>query len=56
MFVSGVITPIFNHRRYRKVVEWWSGGGDLYVRVWAGCSVIFVLLLAWVLVPANWLG
>ena len=55
VFVSGVVTPFFNHRRYRQIIEWWSGGGDLYIRVWAGCAVIFALLLAWILVPAGWL-
>ena len=55
LFVSGVVTPFFSHRRYRKVIEWWSGGGDLYVRVWAGCSIVFALLLGWVLVPRDFI-
>ena len=53
VFVSGLITPFFNHTRYRKVVEWWSGGGALYVRVWAGCALIFALVLAYGFVPAS---
>ena len=53
VFVSGVVTPFFSHRRYRKVIEWWSGGGDSYIRVWAGCAIVFALLLAWVLLPKD---
>ena len=53
VFVSGVVTPFFSHRRYRKVIEWWSGGGDSYIRVWAGCTIVFALLLAWVLLPKD---
>ncbi|MDJ0793550.1 MAG: hypothetical protein QNI98_04830 [Woeseiaceae bacterium] len=53
VFVSGVVTPFFSHRRYRKVVEWWAGGGDLYIRIWAGCAIIFALLLGWVLLPKE---
>ena len=51
--VSGIVTPFFSHRRYRKVIEWWSAGGDVYIRVWAACAIVFALLLAWLLVPQS---
>lgn len=49
--VSGVITPFFSHARYRKVIEWWSAGGESYIRIWAACSIVFALLLGFVLLP-----
>ena len=51
VFVSGVVTPFFSHRRYRKIIEWWSAGGDTYIRIWAACAIVFALLLAWLLLP-----
>ena len=51
VFVSGVVTPFFSHRRYRKIIEWWSAGGDAYIRIWAACAVVFALVLAWLLMP-----
>ncbi len=51
--VSGIVTPFFSHRRYRKVIEWWSAGGDAYIRVWAACAIVFALLLAWLLMPQS---
>jgi hypothetical protein len=50
--VSGIVTPFFSHTRYRKVVEWWSAGGDMYIRIWAGCALLFALLLAYAVLPA----
>jgi len=51
VFVSGIVTPFFSHARYRKVIEWWSAGGEMYIRIWAGCATLFVLLLAYILLP-----
>ncbi len=53
VFVSGIVTPFFSHRRYRKVIERWSTGGDAYVRIWAACAIVFALALAWLLVPES---
>ena len=52
LVVSGVVTPLFSHTRYRTVIEWWSAGGDLYIRVWAACAFAFGALLAWLLTSA----
>ena len=53
LIVSGIVTPFFTHTRYRKVIEWWSAGGTLYVRVWAGCAMVFALVLAWAITPPK---
>ena len=53
LVVSGVVTPFFSHSRYRQVIEWWSAGGESYIRIWAGCAAVFALLLAYLLVPGN---
>ena len=53
LIVSGIVTPFFTHTRYRKVIEWWSAGGTLYVRVWAGCAMVFALVLAWAIIPPK---
>jgi hypothetical protein len=52
LVASGIVTPFFSHTRYRKVVEWWSAGGDLYVRIWAGCAMLFAILLMYIVLPA----
>jgi len=51
LIVSGVLTPLLSHERYRKIVDWWSSGGRLYVRVWAACAASLLGLLALVLLP-----
>ena len=53
LVVSGVVTPFFSHNRYRQVIEWWSAGGESYIRIWAGGAVVFVLLIAYLLLPEN---
>lgn len=53
LVVSGIVTPFFGHEKYRKVVEWWSAGGDKYIRVWAGCTAVFAGVVAYVLIPAS---
>ena len=53
LIASGIVTPFFTHTRYRKVIEWWSAGGTLYIRIWAGCAAVFALLLAYAIVPPE---
>ena len=53
LIVSGVVTPFFTHTRYRKVIEWWSAGGTLYIRIWAGCALLFALLVAYAIIPTS---
>ena len=53
LIVSGIVTPLFSHTRYRQIVEWWSAGGTLYIRVWAACVILFALLLAFALTPQE---
>ena len=49
--VAGTVTPFFGHQRYREVVDWWSSGGDLYIRVWCGCTLVLGLTLAYAAMP-----
>jgi hypothetical protein len=53
LIVSGIVTPFFTHTRYRKVIEWWSAGGTLYIRIWAGCALLFALLVAYAIIPTS---
>ena len=54
--VAGIFTPFFGHARYRKVVAWWSAGGTVYIRIWAACTMVFGLLLAYVVFPPGAAG
>lgn len=49
--VAAVMTPFFGHGRYRELIDWWSAGGDIYVRVWAACTMVLALLLAYAVLP-----
>lgn len=51
LVVSGIVTPLFSHQRYRKVIEWWSAGGTAYVRIWAGSTFLFALFLMLAILP-----
>jgi hypothetical protein len=53
LVASGIVTPFFSHTRYRKVIEWWSAGGDLYVQIWAACTAVFATLLAYIVIPNS---
>ena len=53
LIASGIVTPFFTHTRYRKVMEWWSAGGTMYVRIWAGCALLFALLRAYAIFPPS---
>lgn len=56
LIASGIVTPFFTHTRYRKVIEWWSAGGTLYIRIWAGCAFVFAVLLIYAILPPTLLG
>ncbi len=53
LVASGIVTPFFSHTRYRKVIDWWSAGGDLYIQIWAACIAVFAALLAYVVLPSS---
>lgn len=51
VIVAGVITPFFGLERYRRLLEWWSLQGPVFVRVWAACALLFGLLLTYAVAP-----
>jgi hypothetical protein len=51
ILVSGLITPLFGLERFRKLLNWWSARGTIFMRIWAGFALAFGLLLAYALVP-----
>ena len=48
--ISGAVTPLFGPERYRRLVDWWSEQGSLFVRVWATFALSFGLALAYAFV------
>ena len=53
LVASALATPFFGHSRYRQLIDWWSAGGPLYVRVWAGGTLILAVLLILALLPMR---
>ena len=53
LIASAVVTPIFGHARYRQLIDWWSAGGALYLRIWAGCTVLLAVMLVLALLPVR---
>lgn len=51
IFVSGLITPLFGLERFRRLLNWWSARGPVFMRIWAGFALAFGLLLAYAVVP-----
>jgi hypothetical protein len=50
-FFSGLLTPVFGVRRFRRLLRWWSSRGTLFLRVWAVSALGMGLLLAWAVAP-----
>jgi hypothetical protein len=50
-FFSGLITPFFGVRRFRRLLAWWSTRGFVFLRVWAVSALGMGLLLAWAVAP-----
>ena len=53
LIASALATPFFGHSRYRQLIEWWSAGGPLYVRAWAGGALLLAVLLILALLPIR---
>ena len=49
--VAGVLTPLFGLERFRRLLEWWSAQGPIFVRVWGAFALGLGLLLAYALYP-----
>jgi hypothetical protein len=51
IFVVGIITPLFGIERFRRLLNWWSERGPVFMRVWAGFALGFGLFLAYAVMP-----
>jgi hypothetical protein len=51
IFVVGIITPLFGIERFRRLLNWWSERGPVFLRVWAGFALGFGLFLAYAVMP-----
>jgi hypothetical protein len=51
IFVMGIITPLFGIERFRRLLNWWSERGPVFMRVWAGFALGFGLFLAYAVMP-----
>ena len=51
IFVMGIITPLFGIERFRRLLNWWSERGPVFMRIWAGFALGFGLFLAYAVMP-----
>ena len=51
IFVMGIITPFFGIERFRRLLNWWSERGPVFMRVWAGFALGFGFFLAYAVMP-----
>jgi len=51
ILVSGLMTPLLGLERFRRLLNWWSARGSVFMRIWAGFALAFGLLLAYAVVP-----
>lgn len=48
---AGLLTPFFGLERFRRLLDWWSARGPVFVRTWAAVAAAFGLWLAYALAP-----
>ena len=53
IIVAGLITPFFGVDRVRAILDWWSGQGAAFMRVWAGLAVAFGAFVVYAVVPRR---
>lgn len=51
-FVAGLITPLFGLERFRRLLDWLSARGPVFIRLWASFALVFGLLLAYAIIPS----
>ena len=51
ILVAGLITPLFGLERFARMLDWWSGRGPAFMRIWAGLALTIGLLLAYAVLP-----
>ncbi|OGL29919.1 MAG: hypothetical protein A3G44_08385 [Candidatus Rokubacteria bacterium RIFCSPLOWO2_12_FULL_73_47] len=49
--VAGLVTPLVGVARFRRLREWWSARGPIFMRVWAGFALVLGLWLAYAVAP-----
>jgi hypothetical protein len=49
--VAALATPLIGLERFGMLVDWWSGEGSLFVRVWAMIPFALGLYVAWAVAP-----
>ena len=47
IFIAGLATPFFGLERIRKLLDWWSNRGSLFLRLWSGIACGFGVWLAY---------
>ena len=50
--VGVVITPLFGVERFRRLLDWWSARGSVFLRVWAILAMLLGLSLIYAIAPA----
>ncbi len=52
IIVLGVITPFFGVERFRRLLDWWSAQGSVFLRGWAILATVLGLSLMYAIAPA----
>ena len=47
MVVAALATPFMTLERFRKLLDWWSNRGSLFLRLWGGIACGFGVWLAY---------
>lgn len=51
VFIAGLITPFLGVERFGRLLDWWASRGTELLRVWAGFTILFGLLLVFAFGP-----
>lgn len=51
ILASGLVTPFFGVERFRRILDWWSSRGTVFLRMWGGIALAIGLLLAYAVIP-----
>jgi len=47
ILMAGFLLPFIGQKRFRRIVSWWCSQDPSVIRVWAGFSLLFGLLLSY---------
>jgi hypothetical protein len=45
--VVGLLTPLIGINRFRRLLDWWSSQGYVFIRIWAGFALVLGLFMAY---------